>query len=419
MNKKYIISFILVGLLIIMMNYALFQGIELGPININSGVSNVNQGLDLRGGVSVLYEADTDATGHELDRQIDQVIEIFRMRVDGMGLTEPQIAREGDKRVRVEIPGLEDTQDAISMIGSTAKLEFIDPDGNIVITGEDVKDAGVAMHENRPLVILELHPEGAEAFSDATRRLSALPMSSDGSNKILRIVLDGEEISAPMVNQHISNGEASITGSSSVTEASELANLIRAGALPVDLNEVESEVVTARLGEEALSSSIKAAIIGISILLIFMLVFYRLSGLVANLALLLYIFIVFSIIIFLNATLTLPGIAALLLSVGMAVDANVIIFERFKEELAEGKSIRASVDAGFKRALTTILDANITTFIAGVILYQFGTGPVRGFAVLLMIGIISSLFTSLVVTKFLLKLIIKANISKNPKIFGI
>lgn len=402
-----IIIMIAVGGVMIAIN-----GITIGNTEIKPVMENINQGLDLRGGVFVIFEADTDATGEELDRIIEQTISVFRMRVDGMGLTEPVIVREGDNRVRVELPGVEEVQEALDMIGRTAQLEFLAPDESTVLTGGNVTGANATYvdGEANPVVRLELDQEGARSFAEATGTYIGEP---------IYIILDDEIISAPVVRSRIPDGVATISGNFTIEEASNLAALIRAGSLPVNLYEVQTSTITASLGVDALNRSIDAAKIGIVLVLIFMLVVYRLSGFVANIALTIYILLVLTIFVALNATLTLPGIAALILSIGMAVDANVIIFERIKEEIINGKSVRVSIDSGFKRAFRTILDANITTLIAGVTLYQFGTGPIRGFAVMLIIGLIVSMFTAMVVTRVLLKSLVATNMFKNPKYYGV
>ena len=231
--------------------------------------------------------------------------------------------------------------------------------------------------------------------------------------------MDEEVISYPAVSTRVPDGNASITGNFTIESASNLAALIRAGALPVELKEIQTSTITATLGEDALNRSLQAAKIGIALVFLFMLVYYRVPGLVADIALLIYILLVIGTMVILKATFTLPGIAALILSVGMAVDANVIIFERIKEEIKLGKTVRASIDSGFKRAFTSIIDSNITTLISGIILYQFGTGPIRGFAVMLIVGIVASMFTAIIVTKFLLKLLVGMGLTKNTKLYGV
>ncbi len=418
MRIKSAIIFLLVIAIVALAGYTAFNGLQLGDYTVRPVKDAIKQGLDLQGGVYVLYEAKTDATGSDLDQLMNQTIEVFRRRVDAFGLTEPTIVREGDKRIRVELPGVKNAQEALEMIGKTAQLQFIAADNEeVVITGNNVKKAEVAFYQNEPnpVVSLELDSEGADSFSEATGRLAKLTNSMD---KIIYIVLDDEVISAPIVNDRIPSGKAQISGGFTVETASNLASLIRAGALPVELEEVQTSTVTATLGINALAKSVQAGQIGILLVLLFMLLYYRLPGLVANIALSIYILIVLGIYVAVNATLTLPGIAALILSVGMAVDANVIIFERIKEELRAGKTIRAAIDAGFKRAFKAIIDSNITTLIAGAVLYQFGTGQIKGFAVMLIIGIAASMFTAIIITKFLLKLVVGMDLTKNSKLFG-
>ena len=406
--------FFLVVILIATFAYTAFAGISAGGMEIKSAVSKIKQGLDLKGGVFVLYEADTDITGTELDDIMDQTIAVFRKRIDSMGLTEPLIVREGEKRIRIELPGVENAQQALDTIGKTAQLQFITVREEIVVTGADVKNAKVVIDqkENTPVVALEFTPEGAQKFADATAKLAV-------NQEPLLIVLDNEVISSPVVNVAIPDGNATISGNFTVESASELANLIRGGALPVNFTEVQSSIVTATLGEDALARSITGALIGIALVMVFMTVYYRIPGLSASIALSGYMVIVAYIYQLIGVTLTLPGIAALILSVGMAVDANVIIFERIKEEIRDGKSVRVAIDSGFKKAMSTILDSQITTFIAGIVLYYFGTGQIKGFAITLMIGIIASMFTALVVTKLILRNMVNGFSIRDKKLFGV
>ncbi|AOT72822.1 protein translocase subunit SecD [Geosporobacter ferrireducens] len=394
------------------------NGIQIGDTQISPVRDMMKLGLDLKGGVFVVLEAETDATGDELNRIMVQTLGVIERRVNAMGLTEPNIVREGDKRIRVELPGAKNAQEAIDMIGKTAQLQFVKTNGDVILSGDQVKNAEVVFESNKgnvPSVSLEFNSEGARAFQAATKEVSA---ATDINDRIIAIILDEQIISAPEVREEIPNGRAVITGNFTIDEASNLAALIRGGALPVNLTEVQTSAIGPTLGLDSLNKSIDAAKIGIALVLLFMLIYYRVPGLIASIALLLYILIVLYVFIGFGATLTLPGVAGLILSIGMAVDANVIIFERLKEELRNGKSLRAAVDSGFARALTTILDANITTMIAGIVLFQFGSGPIKGFAVTLMIGIGVSMFTAVVITKMLLKLFININIFKNTKLYG-
>ncbi|KXG76998.1 hypothetical protein AN619_05250 [Thermotalea metallivorans] len=418
MNFKNVLALLLILAIIAASAIIGIYGLEIGNVKINPIRESMRLGLDLKGGVFVVLEAETNATGDDLDKIMNQTKEVIERRVNIMGLTEPNIVREGEKRIRVELPGAQNASDAIEAIGKTAQLQFIKPNGEVVITGSQVKNAEVVFEKDRgniPSVALELNSEGAKAFQEATRELAAATNIND---KIIAIVLDNDVISAPAVQNEIPNGKALITGNFTLEEASELAALIRGGALPVNLVEVQTSAIGPTLGIDSLNKSIDAGTIGIILVFLFMLVYYKLPGLIADIALVLYTSIVLWTMVALKATLTLPGIAGLILSIGMAVDANVIIFERIKEELKNGKTLRASVNAGFSRALTTIIDSNITTVIAALVLFQFGSGPIKGFAVTLMIGIFASMFTAVVVTKILLKLFISFDVFRNTKLYG-
>ena len=417
MKAKNGIIFLMIIAILGLAIFTAFNGLDIGNYTIKPVKDSIKQGLDLKGGVYVVYEAQTDKKGAELDEIMEQVIEVFSRRVDGMGLTEPLIVREGEKRIRVELPGVENAQEAIDTIGKTAQLKFVTKDGEVVVTGSNVVRSQATLGQGQqPQVSLEFDSEGAKKFAEATGRLAEL---QDPMDKIINIILDDEIISSPVVNAKIPDGHASISGNFTIETASNLAALIRAGALPVDLEEVQTSTITATLGENALNKSIQAAKIGVLLVFLFMIIYYKIPGFVASIALSIYMLLVLGIMIALNATFTLPGIAALILSVGMAVDANVIIFERIKEEIRAGKSVRSAIDSGFKRAFTSILDSNITTLISGIVLYQFGTGSIRGFAITLIIGIVASMFTAVIVTKFLLKLIVGMNLTKNNKLYGV
>ena len=402
-------------------------GLEVKPIN-----ERIKLGLDIEGGVAIVYEAKTDLTGEALSAAINQSIGILSKRVDALGLTEPKISRQGENQIRIEMPGVTDATEAIESIGKTAKLEFVLVDKNSVaqegMTGEDfvhtpiltgahVKDSTVATDEyNNPAVGLEFNSEGTKLFREATAIAKNLDPVVGGQ---IAILLDNEVISAPYTRVEIIDGNAIITGRFSFEEASLLASLIRGGALPIELEEVRTSIIGATLGIGALNSGVTAAAIGFAIVVVFMSLYYRYPGVIASLALALYASLVLFILVGLKATLTLPGIAGIVLSVGMAVDANVIIFERIKEEVRNGKSLRAAINSGFHRAIHTIVDANVTTFIAAVILYYFGSGPVQGFAVTLMIGIATSMFTAIVVTRVLIRSSLSFKFANNTKLYGV
>lgn len=377
----------------------------------------IRQGLDLVGGSTITYEAQAKTV---TDEQMESVQNVLRSRLDALGYNEATVSLQGDKKVRVEIPAIQDPQQAVDTLGQTAVLTFRDSDGNIVLEGGDVASAnaaydavdntGVAVHH----VKLKLKASGKDKFAQAT---SAAAAKTDGSNYIA-IMLDETVISQPMVDSAINSTECVISGGfTDSAETAELAALINSGNLPFSIKHVQLSSIGPTLGEEALSTSLIAAGIGLIIILLFMLIAYRLPGLVADIALLAYMTIVVYIMTFFRINLSLAGIAGIILSVGMAVDANVIIFERIKEELNLGKTIKTAVHSGFDRAFIAIVDSNVTTLIAAAVLYIFGTGTIQGFAVTLAIGTIVSMFTAIFITKYLLNLIVSLKI-KNPAWYG-
>lgn len=382
-------------------------------------------GLDIEGGVYVVLEAQTDLTGDELRQNMEQTQAVIEERVNQMGLAEPIVTIEGEKRIRVELPGAEDAEDAIDQIGRTAQLQFALADGTVVLDGSNVEDASVTTDNQSAgyAVALEFDNEGADLFYDATTKAynGSVTSSVEGvSNDAIMILLDGEIISAPSVNEGpISGGSCTITGNFSQEEASNLAALIRGGALPLELEEVNSSVQSARIGYSALEMSVYAGIIGLAIILILMCVAYRGLGVAADLALLLYVVIVLNIIAAAGSVLTLPGIAGIILSVGMAVDANVIIFARIREEIASGKTVRVATQMGFKRAMSTVIDSQVTTLIAAVILYEIGTSSVKGFAWTFMIGIIVGIFTAVVITQLYVNMMSESKLLAKKSLFGI
>lgn len=420
MRLKSTIIFLIIISLVFLGSYTAINGADIGKIKIPNAREAVELGLDLAGGVYVVLEAQTDAQGAELQKIMEQSKAVISERVDGLGVSEPNIVIEGNNRIRIELAGVKDVQEAIDMIGKTAQLKFVDPDGKEILTGKNVKGSEPQYQKmdssgEQPVVSLEFDKEGTKKFAEATKRLAP---KTEPTEKIIYIVLDDQVISNPVVNAIIDDGRAVIQGDFTIEEAGRLATLIRAGSLPVEMKEIQSSVIGPKLGLEALDKSIKAAAIAIMIIFIFMLIMYKIPGLVADIALTIYIMLVLIGMKSLGAKLTLPGIAGLILSIGMAVDANVLIFERIKEELRVGKSIRASIDAGFKRALSSVLDSNITTLIAGLVLYGFGSGPIKGFGVTLILGIIASMITSVFITKHLLKLMVNMTGAKNTKLYG-
>lgn len=381
---------------------------------------NLKLGLDLKGGVMVRLQAQGSAT----DRDIAQVIEIMRTRVDSLGVTEPVIQREGSDRILIEIPGIEDPESAINLIGKTALLEFKTMDGEVILTGKDLVEAQEAKdpQSGKAYIGLKFNAEGTKKFAEATARLVNEYPDEDGQRsegRHIAIYLDGQMIQNPYVQESIPSGEASISGGfETLEDARSIALLLRSGALPVPVEIIENRSVGPTLGAESITKSLQAAIWGLAAIMLFMLFFYRVPGIIANLSLVLYALLLLGILLAIKATLTLPGIAGFLLSIGMCVDANILIYERIKEELRNGKSLRAAIDAGFSRAFTTIFDSNVTTLIAAAVLFFVGSGTIKGFAVTLSIGILCSMFTAITFTRFVLKALVDSGLVKNTKLYG-
>lgn len=372
--------------------------------------NSIKQGLDLQGGTHVVLQAVDTPELKVDDDAVNRSVKIIERRVNELGLTEPVIQRQGKDRIIVELPGVKDPEKAIAMLGRTAMLQFKDESGKVVLTGSDLKDAKAQVSQgNQAVVGLEFSDEGGKKFADLTAR---------NVGKKIAIELDGEVLTAPVVQEAITGGHAQISGSRNVEEAEHLAILLRSGSLPVKIEVLENRTVGPTLGQDSKDKSIKAFSIGIIGVFVFMLLFYRLAGIVADVALLLYVMLLLLVMRYLGATLTLPGIAGIILSVGMAVDANVLIFERFKEEVKRGKTLRSAMDSGFSRAIVTILDSNLTTIMAAAVLFYLGTGPIKGFAVTMALGTLLSMFTAVTVTKFLLRFLIYSNITKSPFLFG-
>ncbi|MCR5154855.1 MAG: protein translocase subunit SecD, partial [Lachnospiraceae bacterium] len=380
-------------------------------------VYSIRQGLDLRGGVSITYQAvKEDPTEEEMSDARNKL----RLRVDEES-TEADVYLEGSNRIVVDIPDVTDADAILKKLGKAGSIYFIYGSGNIeqnsstgewelshtmdeikeagqvVIDGSDISSAQPAMTkvgvENRYVVELKLNDQGTVKFADATAKCVG---------QTIAIVYEGKVISAPRVSTVIDTGDVEISGNFDYESASELASIIRIGALPIDLEEMRSTVVGAKLGEEALSTSMKAGVIGIICIFIFMIAYYRIPGFAASIALCIYTGLMVFMLNLFETTITLQGIAGIILSIGMAVDANVIIFQRIREEIATGKTVRSSMKIGFNKALSAIVDGNVTTLIAALVLYFVGSGSVKGFAVTLGIGIVLSMFTALLVMKFIL-----------------
>ena len=371
---------------------------------------SIRQGLDLQGGTHVVLEAEDTPEAPVNHDAMERVLHIMEKRVNELGLTEPMIQRQGERRIIIELPGIKDPDKAIAVIGKTAMLEFKDEEGNTVLTGTDLKDAKEQTDQkNQHLVSLDFSDEGGKKFAELTTK---------NVGRRIAILLDGEVLTAPNVKEPITGGKAVITGQRSLEEAHNLAILLRSGALPVKVNIIETRTVGPTLGQDSKDKSEFAFTIGIGAVLVFMLLFYRLSGLIADISLMAYVLLLLAALKFLDATLTLPGVAGIILSVGMAVDANVLIFEHFKEEYKKGSTLRMSMNNGFKRAFTTIFDSNLTTIIAAMVLFAFGTGSIRGFAITLGLGVVLSMFTAITLSNFMLKMLVGSNVVTSPFLLG-
>lgn len=387
----------------------------------------IQLGLDIKGGVYVVMEAKTDLKGEELRKLMNQTKEVINKRVDSMGISNADVRVEGKNRIRVELPGANNADEAIKQIGKTAQLKFILADGSTVLDGSAVKNATTSQAQKGGYAVsLEFNSDGAKAFEEGTKKAVSGAVTTEEnlkkagiSNRSIIILLDDKIISSPVVNEVISGGKCEITGNFNKASATQLAALIRGGALPAPLEEVTSSVQSAKIGLNAFEQSVKAGLIGIVIIFAIMLFGYRIMGLAANIALVLYVMIIIAVMAMMGSVLTLPGIAGIILSVGMAVDANVVIFSRIKEEIASGKSPRVAVQTGFKRAKSTVIDSQVTTLIAAIILYQIGTSAVKGFAWTLLIGIVASLFTAVVVTQLYLSIFAESKTFSKKIFYGI
>ena len=370
---------------------------------------NIKLGLDLNGGVSITYQTvDENPTKEQMSDTV------YKLQLKAQGYSdEAQVYQEGKNRINIDIPGATDANAILEELGEPGTLEFADENGNVLLTGDDVKTAtaGMTNENNKKEYVIELNftEAGAKKFAEATK---------NNVGKRIFIIYNNDVISSPNVKEAINGGQASISPIESYEEENNIASTIRIGALPVKLTELRSNVIGATLGVEAISTSLKAAAIGIALVILFMLFVYRLPGLASSIALVLYVGLEIVLLQAFEVTLTLPGIAGVILSIGMAVDANVIIFTRVKEELGNGKATDKAIKAGFEKALSAILDGNITTLIAAAVLYLRGTGTVRSFATTLAIGIVVSLITALFVTRALLNAFYEFG-AENPKLYGV
>ncbi|MBS6518902.1 MAG: protein translocase subunit SecD [Clostridium sp.] len=374
-----------------------------------SYMDDIKLGLDLAGGVSITYQAKEENPSAE---DMSDTIYKLQQRVEGYS-TEAEVYQEGDNRINIDIPGESDANEILTELGKPGSLVFMDSQGNTILTGDQVASAQGGMVDGNAgkeyVVSLTFTEEGTKAFADAT--------TANVGNPIY-IVYDNEIVSAPVVREAITGGQCTIDGMSDFEEAENLAATIRIGSLSLELEELRSNVVGAKLGQQAITTSLKAGVVGFAIVAVFMIAVYLIPGLAAVLALSLYVGLILILLVSFEVTLTLPGVAGIILSIGMAVDANVIIFTRIKEEIGAGKAVKTAIDNGFQKALSAIVDGNVTTLIAAAVLFWRGSGTVKGFASTLAIGIVLSMFTALFVTRFALNALYSLGI-ENPKFYGI
>ena len=408
-RTRAIISLVAILVVVAICGYVALFGIGKGTMihYLKPWGEAISLGLDLRGGVYTVYQAENDGSA-EFEEKMSSTVSILTSRLTRQGFTEATVTRQGTDRIRVEIPNVSDPNEILRIIGTPAQLYFVDPDGNNIMEGSMVKNAQASQDENgQPCVAFELNEEGAKIFAEETAK---------NLGKVISITLDGETISAATVNSVIAGGKGQITGSFTVDEVKNLATLILSGALPLSLSQLEVSAISATLGVEALDKAVLAGVIGVALVMLFMLLRYRLCGVVADIALTIYIMIVVLLLALTGAQLTLPGVAGIILGIGMAVDANVVIFERIREEMAVGRPLASSIKKGFSNALSAIVDANVTTVIAALVLYMFGTGTIRGFALTLGISVVTSMFTAVFVTHKLLDIFADLGV-KNQKLY--
>ncbi|WP_068774182.1 protein translocase subunit SecD [Paenibacillus sp. FJAT-26967] len=375
-------------------------------------LGNIRLGLDLKGGFETLYVAEPFTEGQQVTpATLKKAAESIAKRADKLGVAEPEVLAEGENRIRVRLAGVENEDEVREKIGKPASLTFRAPDGTVMLNGTDFVEGGASVgYDNRNQPLVQIKMKDRTKFKDVTTQMIG---------KTLSIYLDEEVLSSPGVSKTIDSDVASIEGNFTFEEAQNLADTINMGALPLKLTEKYTQVVGASLGQMSLEQTIRAGIIASIIILIFMVVLYRLPGIIAAFTLITYTWLLLLLFDLINATLTLPGIAALVLGIGMAVDANIITYERIKEEIRSGKSILSSLKTGSKHSFRTIMDANVTNIIASLVLYFIGNGAIKGFALTTMLSIVVSVLTNVFFSRFLIHMLIKGNLFKKPGYFGV
>ncbi len=409
MKTKSVITLVVVILLLAVL--AVFslgvtgKGVTIGITRFKPWYENVKLGMDIKGGVTVIYEA-KEKEGSDFDAGIKRIITIFENRLSSKGYSDVSITQQGTNRIRVEIADVASVSDVSSLLGTPGKLEFRDDEGNVICTGDQLKSATYLGQDGSDYVVsITFDSDGTKSFAEATKK--ALEKKS-----YIAIYMDGSEYSRPTVNAAITDGKAVIT-CATAEAANNMAIVLQSGAMPLDITEISASVVSATLGSEALNSALIGGLIGVILVFVFMLVVYRFMGLAADIALFVYMLIFYWFITsFPWMQLTLPSIAGIVLSIGMAVDANVVIFERIKEEFYAGKDLDSCVSIGYTKARSAILDANLTTIIAGLVMLMVGPAPIKNFATTLLAGVVISMFTAIFVTRYFLNVLIKLGINK-------
>jgi preprotein translocase subunit SecD len=399
-------SRIVAFLLVVGLTFAL-----IGATTMNV-VKGITLGLDLRGGFEILYQVKPIQEGQQLTKStLSDTVSALNKRVSIIGVAEPDISIEGTDRIRVKLAGVTNQEQARQLLGEPARLAFKGPKGEELMTGDDLASDGASVQYDelkRPYIALKL--KDANKFRDITQKYLGQPIS---------ITLDGKVLTSPVVQSVIPGGTASITGNYTIQEATQLAGILNAGALPVQMKEIYSNSVGAKLGANSLHTAILASYIGVGLIFIFMFLYYRWPGIIAIITLVAYMYLLLVVQNWMHATLTLPGIAAFILTVGMAVDANIITYERIKEEIRTGKTLLSAVRSGQRRSLGTIIDAHVTTIIAGLVMFYFGTSSIRGFGITLVVGLVITLLTAVAGTRVLLAIWVRSNALRKPWYYGV
>lgn len=425
MKKENVIKIIISVIVVLAISYLAVFGLKIGDKQIIKGAKNINTGLDISGGVSIIYQAKAEAGTVISEEDLTKAKTVITKRLEAKNIFDYLVRTDSTSgQINVDIPAdindkSKDPLQAVEGLDKTAKIMFKDPDGNVLLEGDDIKDAKYSEDATdntglpTPHVVLEFSEEGTKKFGEATGKLVGQAMS---------IYLDETEIAAPIVNSKIESNTAIITmGQGTYSEkkaqAEEYAMLISSGALPFSLDVISKEYIGPYIGQQALEISVKAGIIALILICIIMICIYRLPGIVSSVSLIAYISIILLVLSNTGISITLPGIAGLILSIGMAVDANVIIFERFKEEIKNNTGTKKAFTKSFKNAMSAIIDGNVTTFLVALLLYIFGVGTIKGFGIVLVIGTLASLFTSVVVTRFVLQQFIPL-CNKSKFLFG-